>query len=133
MYGKFAIAAAAVAAFVLTAPAADAKHRHHRTDKRLGYVSLGVGAAWSGGFWAAKNVSTGAAIGISTLGCAVTSPMVATAVLHRPLTYREAHVLIGSCIIPFVGGWLVNEAYNDGVLWAPDEKPAHRHHRHKKK
>ena len=42
--------------------------------------------------------------------------------LNRPLTYREAHILIGSCVIPIVGGWLVNEAYNHHVLWAPDER-----------
>jgi hypothetical protein len=57
------------------------------------------------------------------VGCAAISPMVATAVLKRPLTYREAHILIGSCVIPVVGGWLVNEAYNAHALWAPDEKP----------
>jgi hypothetical protein len=134
MYRKFAIAAAVLAAFVLTAPGANAKHKH--ADKRLGYVSLGVGAAWTAGTLAAKNLSVGAGIGVGTFGCAVTSPMVATAVLNRPLTYREAHVLIGSCIIPVVGGWLVNEAYDSGVFWAPDEKPAHawhRHHHHKKK
>ena len=42
--------------------------------------------------------------------------------LGRPLKYREAHILIGSCVIPIVGGWLVNEAYNRDILWAPDEK-----------
>ncbi len=76
---------------------------------------------------------SGAAATIGTIGCAAASPIVATAVLKRPLTYREAHILIGSCVIPIIGGWLVNEAYNDGWLWAPDEKRArrvrHRHHR----
>jgi hypothetical protein len=131
MYRRFVIVAAALAAFVLTAHSADAK-KHH-PDKRLRYTSIGVGAAWTGGLWAAKNVSTGAALGIGSFGCAITSPMAATAVLHRPLTYREADVLIGSCIIPVVGGWLVNEAYNSGLFVAPDERPALHHHRHKKK
>lgn len=132
MNRKLVIVAAALAAFAFSSHSAVA-HKHH-VDKRLGYVSLGVGAAWSGGFWAAKNVSTGAAIGLSSFGCAITSPMVATAVLNRPLSYREAHILIGACVIPFVGGWLVNQAYNDGVLVAPDEKPVHKwhHHHHKK-
>ena len=60
--------------------------------------------------------------------------MVGTVVLNRPLTYREAHILIADCVIPFVGGWLVNEAYNSGALWAPDEKVEKKHHhRHAKK
>ena len=53
---------------------------------------------------------------------AALSALVATAVLKRPLKYREAHILAGSCVIPIVGGWLVNEAYNRDILWAPDEK-----------
>jgi hypothetical protein len=41
-------------------------------------------------------------------------------VLNWPLTYREAHILIGGCVIPIVGGWLVD--------WAPDEpQPAAMH------
>jgi hypothetical protein len=132
MYRKVMVAAAIVAAFAFTVPSAQAKHRHGHVDKRLGYVSTGVGAVWTGGLWAAKNVSTGAAIGIGTFGCMVTSPMVATVVLDRPLTYREAHVLAGSCLIPFIGGWLVNEAYDSGMLWAPDEKHGHHRHHHKK-
>jgi hypothetical protein len=70
----------------------------------------------------------------TTIGCAATAPMVATVALNRPLKYREAHILIGSCVIPIIGGWLVNEAYNEGWLVAPDEKPVRkvRHRRHKK-
>ena len=56
--------------------------------------------------------------------------MVASVVLNRHLSYREAHILIGSCVVPLVGGWLVNEAYNAHILWAPDEKvPAKKHRR----
>ncbi len=62
-----------------------------------------------------------------------TAPMVATVALNRPLKYREAHILIGSCLIPFVGGWLVNEAYNNGWITAPDEKPVRVAHHSKKK
>ena len=68
----------------------------------------------------------------TTVGCMATAPMVATVALKRPLKYREAHILIGSCLIPFVGGWLVNEAYNNGWLWAPDEKPVRVAHHGKK-
>lgn len=39
----------------------------------------------------------------------------------RPLTCREAHVMIAGCVIPIIGGWLVDQAYEHHVLWAPDE------------
>ncbi len=51
-------------------------------------------------------------------GCAALSPIVATAVLNRPLTYREAHILIGGRIIPIVGGWLTDQAYENHIFWA---------------
>jgi hypothetical protein len=50
--------------------------------------------------------------------------MVATVVLGRPLTQREAHVMIGSCVVPIVGGWLVNEAYEAHPEWEPAAAPA---------
>ncbi len=40
---------------------------------------------------------------------------------------------MGSCLIPFIGGWLVNEAYNEGWLSAPDEKPVRQTHHQRKK
>jgi hypothetical protein len=130
MYRKLAIALAALAAFALTMQGADARKRH--IDRRIEAVNTGVGAGWTAGFLAINGGSTAAAFVGTTFGCMATSPMVATVVLHRPLTYREAHILIGSCLIPFIGGWLVNEAYNSGIIRAPDEKPAHRHRRHRR-
>jgi hypothetical protein len=91
-------------------------------DPRITTTSWVVGGASSAAYWA----SGGPAVpvyGLTTFGCAAVSPMVATVALNRPLKYREAHILIGSCVIPFIGGWLVNEWYNTGVLWAPDEAP----------
>ena len=141
MNRKLALFAAVIAAFAFTCQGADAKSRRH-IDKRITAVAIGVGAAstaayfaindWSWNDW---NNSSGltrwGAWGVTTMGCAAVSPMVATAVLNRPLSYREAHILIGSCVIPIVGGWLVNEAYNHHVLWAPDEKVGNRKHRHR--
>jgi uncharacterized membrane protein YidH (DUF202 family) len=137
---RVALIAAVIAAFAFTAQSADAggRHRHH-IDKRLTAVSIGVGAASTAAYfginnwqWNGWNNSSGltraGAWGITTMGCAAVSPMVGTVVLNRPLTYREAHILIADCVIPFVGGWLVNEAYNSGVLWAPDEKVEKKHH-----
>jgi putative Mn2+ efflux pump MntP len=129
MYRKFAIVLAALAAFALTAHSADARKR--RIDPRIDAVSTGVGAGWTVGYFAINGGSTAAAVVGTTFGCMATSPMVATVVLHRPLSYREAHILIGSCLIPFIGGWLVNEAYNSGVFWAPDEKHTHRRRHHR--
>jgi hypothetical protein len=145
MNRKFAIFAAVIAAFAFTAQAANAGSRRH-IDKRLAAVSIGVGAASTAGFFALNDwhwkwdsarhgITSLGAWGATTIGCAALSPMVATVVLNRPLTYREAHILVGSCLIPVIGGWLVNEAYNHHVLWAPDEQPVRKKHwkRHARK
>jgi hypothetical protein len=128
MNRRLAILVAAFIAFALTAQAADARV-HKPVDRRLDAIGTGVGLPFTALlFWG--HAPSGAPTAIGTIGCAAASPIVATAVLHRPLSYREAHILIGSCVIPFIGGWLVNEAYNNGWLWAPDEKPVRRvHHR----
>ena len=49
--------------------------------------------------------------------------MVATVVMHRPLTQREGHVLIGSCVVPIIGGLLVNAAYDAHPGWDPAPAP----------
>ena len=145
MNRKLAIFAAVIAAFAFTCQGADAKGHHHHVGKRIAAVAIGVGAASTAAYfaindwrWNGWNNSSGltrwGAWGLTTVGCAAVSPIVATMVLDRPLSYREAHILVGSCVIPIVGGWLVNEAYNSHLLWAPDEKDGmkkhHRHHRH---
>lgn len=130
MNRKVVVIAAAVAAFVFTAQAADARQRK-AIDPTIAATNFWVGTAWTGAAFAmAKPVAP--VIAGTTLGCMATSPMVATVALNRPLKYREAHILMGACLIPFVGAWLVNEAYDTGWLWAPDEKPM-RKARHKKK
>lgn len=136
MVRALAVVAVAVAAIALTLQAANAGE-HKRVDRRLDTVGTVAGTPFTALlFWG--HAPYGAPATIGTIGCAAVSPIVATAVLKRPLTYREAHILIGSCIIPFIGGWLVNEAYNKGWLWAPDEKPARRvhyrrhHYRHRR-
>ncbi|HEY5167445.1 MAG TPA: hypothetical protein VII80_06555 [Pseudolabrys sp.] len=139
MNRKLAIFAAVIAAFAFTCQSADAKSRRH-VDQRITAVAIGVGAASTAAYfaindwrWHGWNNSSGlsgwGAWGATTIGCTALSPIVATAVLDRPLSYREAHILVGSCVIPIVGGWLVNEAYNAHVLWAPDEKVGKKHHR----
>jgi hypothetical protein len=133
MYRKFGFFAAALAAFLLTVQVAEARERK-RVDPALNVVSTGVGLGWTAVLYGLNEwrwrwnsdvagiSRTGAVIG-TTIGCAATSTIVATMVLNRPLKYREAHILVGSCVVPIIGGWLVNEAYNNGWFWAPDEKP----------
>lgn len=129
MTRKLAIFAAAIAALAFTAQAADAGGRRH-VDGRIKAVAIGVGAASTAAFFAlndwnwkwdsARHGITGlGAWGVTTIGCAAVSPMVATVVLDRPLSNREAGVLIGSCVVPIIGGWLVNEAYNAHPEWEP--------------
>jgi hypothetical protein len=136
MIRRAAVFAAAVAVLGVTIQSADA--RSQRTvDPRINTVTTVVGAGWTAGYFAINHwkwdwnsgragISEGGAMVLTTVGCAATSPMIATVALGRELTYREAHILIGSCVIPIIGGWLVNEAYNNGWIWAPDEKPVHK-------
>ena len=131
MSRKFVVAAAALAAFVLTAPAASAG-QHKKIDPTIDATNFWVGAAWTGAAVAMAKPVAPVIVG-TTIGCMATAPMVATVALNRPLKYREAHILIGSCVVPIIGGWLVNEAYNSGWLWAPDEKPVRVAHHDKKK
>jgi len=144
MNRKLAIFAAVIAAFAFTCQGADAKGHHHHVGKRIAAVAIGVGAASTAAYfaindwrWNGWNNSSGltrwGAWGLTTVGCAAVSPIVATMVLDRPLSYREAHILVGSCVIPIVGGWLVNAAYDAHPEWEPDVKPHHgmmKHHRH---
>ncbi len=136
MNRKLAVFAAVIAAFAFTCQSANAGARKE-IDPRIAGVAIGVGLASSGAYFAAKGHHGGGvnwgAWGAATYGCAALSPIVATVVLNRPLKYREAHILVGSCVIPFVGGWLVNEAYNAHWLWAPDEKVVTKKHRRAKK
>jgi hypothetical protein len=131
MSRTFVVIAAAFAAFIFTAQTADARHRKP-IDPTIDATNFWVGAAWTGAAIAMTKPIVPVIAG-TTLGCMATSPMVATVALNRPLKYREAHILMGACLIPFVGGWLVNEAYNSGWMWAPDEQPVRKVRHHKKK
>jgi hypothetical protein len=120
MFRRLAIIVAVIAAFAVTCQGADAKSRKHHTDKRLVAVSIGVGAAstatyfaindWKWNHWEASGITQFGAYAGTTIGCMAVSPMVATMVVNRPLTMRETNVLVASCVLPIVGGWLVNKA-----------------------
>jgi hypothetical protein len=78
---------------------------------------------------AVRHVSYGTAYGVGTLGCAVVYPMVATVLINRPLTPREAYMGVGDCAVPLIGGWLVDlmlphDPWIDGV----PPRAVHHHH-----
>jgi hypothetical protein len=136
----WALAVAVAAVFSIFVQPADAAGRGH-DGRKLAIASTVVGAGTTAGYFALNDwnwkwdsarhgISQLGAITFTTIGCMALSPMVGTAVLNRPLTYREAHVMMGSCLIPFIGGWLVNQAYEHHVLWAPDEPQAVAVNRH---
>lgn len=134
MNRKVAFAIAALAALALSYGPANAGGRDKHEEAVMTATGIGVGAASTAAYFAFNNwnwkwdssragiTSLGAAVGTS-IGCAALSPFVASAALERPLKYREAHELIAGCIIPVIGSWLVDQAYDNGILWAPDEEP----------
>jgi hypothetical protein len=141
---KLALFAALVAAFAFASQSADA---HSHSNKKLAAVAIGVGAASTAGFFAlndwrwngwntnrAGGLTRLGAWGATTMGCAAVSPIVATVVLDRPLTMREAHVLVGSCVVPIIGGLLVNAVWDAHPEWEAGQPAPHRHQgrKHKK-
>ncbi|MGH6664950.1 MAG: hypothetical protein ACREB2_08610 [Pseudolabrys sp.] len=146
MKHRLAILAAAVAALAFTAQSANAGGRHHHLlhVSKLTAVSIGVGAASTAGYFAINNwkwngwdnssgITRAGAWGMTTIGCMAVAPIVGTVVLDRPLTMREAHVLGASCLVPIIGGWLVNAAYDAHPEWEGGGPKMHEHHRHMKK
>lgn len=145
MNRKLAFLAAIVAAFTFASQGAQAHGRHH-VNKKLAAVAIGVGAASTATFfalndwrWNGWNTNSAGGLtrlgawGVTTIGCAAVSPMVATVVLDRPLTMREAHVLVGSCVVPIVGGLLVNAVWDANPQWEAGAAPVRRMHHRKKK
>jgi hypothetical protein len=140
MKRSLALAAAVIAAFTLTMQTADAGGRRH-IDKRLKVVEIGAGVASTAAYFALNDwkwrwqdgryFTQLGAYTVTTIGCAAISPMVGTLVVNRPLTQREGHVLIGACVVPLVGGYLVNAAYNAHPEWEAGQAPVRKHHRKK--
>lgn len=76
-----------------------------------------------------RNFNTGA-YGLTTVGCMALTPMVAAAWVHntegRPLTQREAMGMGADCVIPFVGGYLINAMFDANPQWEAKAAPARR-------
>ncbi len=108
-------------------------------DPRLTATGIAVGVGADVGSYAlyhkhgsppTRIASPGMAYAITAYGCAVVYPILATIVVQRPLTPREAYVGFANCVVPIIGGWIVDAslphtAWNDGL---PDVVPHHRHH-----
>jgi phosphate/sulfate permease len=135
-----AVAAAVLAASVMLCQTANAgPHKRHArptsTDPRIVGATIAVGAGAAAGYfalggwhWNAWDLNAsgltkfGAYMG-TTIGCMAVAPMVSSAVVSRPLTLREAQVVVAGCALPIVGGWLVNEAWNQHPEWDQYEAP----------
>jgi hypothetical protein len=117
----------AFGALALILQGANAASRHPGVTA----ASIGVGAASTASFFALQGWSlkghhrsgalgsTGAAV-VTTAGCLALSPIVGTALTQRELSYREAYGLFADCMIPFIGAWLVDKAFDAHPEWEPD-------------
>jgi len=94
-------------------------------DPAVANAQTVVGGASLGAYFAIKDGgnsvfnNSGAAWGVTTFGCAVVSPIVATAWANRNLTRREVWVMSANCVVPELGGWWVNAVLdaNPNPLW----------------
>ena len=141
------LAAALIVAFGLQSQAARAHENRsplaflfgHQDPRLTGTgIALGIGSDVASyvlvhkhGVPATRFASPGVAFGVTAFGCAVVYPILGTLVLHRALTPREAYVGIAGCVIPIVGGWIVNAMlphtpWYDGL----PARPHHHYYRH---
>jgi len=143
------VLAGLIAALVFGVQAAEAHGHHRKVGKGVKAAALVTGAAATAGyFWindwkwnwrgdSVNGITQGGAIAATSIACMAVSPMLASAFEGRELTLREAGVLFGSCLVPIVGGFLVNAAWDANPQWERFEKhpvryrhhPHHRHHR----
>ncbi len=129
-----ALLACAVATVALTCSSADAHWR--KTDRRVVAVEVGAGVVSTVAYGSAigwswtkhSSAYNWGAFGYVTAGCIVLSPIVASAIMNRPVTPREFWTLTGSCVIPIVGGYIAEAIYD-----ANNPQPVHRHYRKKKR
>jgi hypothetical protein len=113
---------------------------NHGQDCHLFYGGVGIGIGTTiGSYFLTKKHGTPphrpmtglAAYGVTTGACAIAYPFVGTFLLNRPLTPREMYIGVAECIVPFVGGWLVDtylphDAWTDGTPPPPPKKAHHK-------
>ncbi len=145
MKRSFALAAALIAAFVFTMPTAEAGGRGHRgyvaKEVKAAALITGVAAtatwfslnAWNWRWDNPHGLTSLAAYGATTMGCMAVAPMVGTVLAKRSMTMREGHILAGSCVLPIIGGYLVNAAYDNNPQWEGSAAPVKKVKKAKKK
>jgi hypothetical protein len=101
----------------------------HGQDPRLAYVGIGIGIGGDiasyeltkrHGYPAVRTMTPLAAYGVTSAGCIIAYPFIASVVLNRMLTPREAYTGMADCVVPFIGGWIVDaalphDAWTDGT------------------
>jgi hypothetical protein len=129
---KHILIAAAAAAFALSAVPAKADliwWPWSVRDPNLAASNFFVGAAATGGYFALRHHhrrapfntgihSAAGAYAATSIGCAAVSPIIGTLVVNRPLTQREVGVSTANCFLPFLGGALVNAAWDAHPEWS---------------
>lgn len=119
-----------IAAFVMAAVPAKAEDllflmRNPKIDQRVATVSLGVGLGSTAAYFIVRDGhgTDWGAYGAATVGCMALAPIIAAAfVPERELTTREVLVMEGSCVVPIVGGILVNAIFDANPQW--EARPA---------
>jgi hypothetical protein len=142
MKKSMSVAALAAALVMLLTPDARAgDFQLIRGDPQLVAPSVAVGVGMTGAYFALRNrspahrISDGGAIGLTTVGCMALTPIVSGIVVQRELTRREVHVMMADCIVPFIGGWLMNAYFDahperDSVPVKVALRPRHHRHHH---
>jgi hypothetical protein len=135
---SLSVVAVAVAAMALLGQSAQAgdDFRFFPGDQRLVLPSVAVGVATTGAYFAIRNHGGGgphrftqlSAWGLSTVGCMSLTPIVSGIVVQREMTRREVHVMMANCVVPFVGGWLMNSYFNHHPERDSVPPPVMRHH-----
>jgi hypothetical protein len=123
--------AAAAALFALSSVPANADWTWPWSvrDPRLATSNFLVGVGATGGYFALRHHHRGGrwngtvhgalpAYALTSIGCAAVSPIIGTIVVQRPLTQREVGVSTANCFLPFLGGMLVNAAWDAHPEWS---------------
>lgn len=95
-------------------------------DPQLATSNAVVGIAATGGYFALRRhhhsfrggLNSGGAYVLTSIGCAAVSPIVGTLVVQRELTQREVGVSTANCFLPFLGGMIVNAAWDAHPEWS---------------
>src|ERR1700761_2397615 len=137
-----AVALGAAVAVLLAPGARAGEFQLFPGDPRLIAPGVVVGAATTGAYFAIRNqggsphrITELGAFGLSTVGCMALTPIASGIVVQRELTRREVHEMLANCIVPFVGGWLVDayfDAYPERDSVPPPARVAMRHHHHER-